>query len=129
MKLPSDPGSLQCFKECLEALPRLHTLEIVDSKLTTKSGVVGCSRNIFKKPDFPSIRKVTMPLIAHSILARFPNMEELVCFGDHWWRSATSLLNSIRGPYVREKYGEIEPVLKSFTLVNTRPDDLIPQGM
>ena len=131
MGFPSDPRSLQCYKECLEALPRLHTLEITDTKMDSKSGMAGFTKKTFnfKCPDFPSIRKVTVPLIAHPIVSRFPNMEELVCFSNCSWKSVKPVLASVRGPYAREKSGEIEPVLKSFTIISTDPDMAIAEGM
>ena len=129
MRFPSDPGSLQRFKECLEALPCLHTLEILNSQLDSKSGMAGCAKETFKGPDFPSIRKVTLPLVAHPILSRIPNLEDLICFCHFSWRSVKPLLASVRGPYARERTGDIEPVLKSFTLIGTRRDESIVEGM
>jgi len=125
---PCDEGTLRRFRECLIGLPSLHTLEIVNTRLENKSSMGGYTREIFRRPDFPGIRKVTIPLIAHPLLSRFPNMEELACFGHTTSLGVKPLLASVRGPYKREKSGEIEPVLKSFTLITTRRDEPIAEG-
>jgi len=128
VKLPNDLDSPQSLKECLEALPCLHTLEIVDSKFETKPGISGYLKHTFRGLDFPSIRRVTIPLAAHPILCRFPNLEELVCFGHESWKTVKPVLTSVRGPYAKERTGEIEPVLKSFALISGYHDKLIVEG-
>jgi len=129
MSYPGDSDSLKLFKECLMALPSLHTLEIVNTRLENKSSMGKYTKEIFRRPDFPGIRKVTLPLIAHPILSRFPNLEELACFGRSSALGVKPLLASVRGPYREEKSGEIEPVLKSFTVIGTHRDKSIAKGM
>ena len=112
----------------MESLPSLHTLEIVDSKLKNESHQIVWTKEIFKKSNFPRIKKVAIPLIAHPILSHFPNMEELVCFGHPHGSGVRHLLKSVRGANQRKKTGKIEPVLKSFTLISTWPDQFIAKG-
>lgn len=97
------------------ALPSLHTLVIVDSwDILTKP-----IRIIFsKKQDFQNIKKVTIPLAAHPILSRLPNVEELVCFGNKVQQNTKPLLKSLQGLYTKERNGEIEPVLKSLIIIS-----------
>ncbi|KAF9645652.1 hypothetical protein BDM02DRAFT_488130 [Thelephora ganbajun] len=112
-QLPRDSTLL--MRDCLLALPSLHTLVIVDGCYNG----TGWIKSVFKhKPDFPQIRNVTIPAFAHPILSRLPNMEELVCYCNISWRSVLKpVLSSLRGPYVKERHGKVEPVLKSFTVI------------
>jgi hypothetical protein len=74
------------------------------------------------KRDFPSIKKVTIPLTAHPMLTRLPNVEELVCFRNSMERNVNPVLNSLRGPYAKERKGEVDPVLKSFKVISMSPE-------
>jgi hypothetical protein len=106
---------MELFRDCLLALPALDTLGIVDSRgIATRA-----LRTAFKhKPDFPNITRVAIPVPAHPILSRLPNVEEIVCFSDSVIRKpAKPFLKSLRGPYCKERQGKIEPVLKSLTIV------------
>ena len=137
MSFPSDSDSLEHFQKCLEALPSLHTLEVVNSSLKKEASMTGWTKEIFqstlqvdkKKDSLPRIKKVTIPLTAHPILSRFPKMEELVCFGHPHEPGVRHLLGSVRGPHQKERSGEIEPVLKSFTVIGTHRDKYIAKGM
>jgi len=81
-------------------------------------------------PDFPNIRKVTIPDMAHPILSRFPNVEDLVCLQDPQGRTRIGgFMKSLRGPYVRERRKEIEPILKSFRIIGKYPDPEFAEGM
>jgi hypothetical protein len=114
------------LRECLSALPSLHTLEIVDSS----HAATGMVKAAFKhKPDFPNIKRVTIPLTAHPILSRLPNVEEIVCLRGTMRVNVRPLLSSLRGPYVRERNGEVEPVLKSFTVISISPEMGFTEGM
>lgn len=119
-------NSMLYLRDCLEALPSLHTLEIAPGD----RNMTGLTRVTFKDPlSFPSIRKVTIPLTVHPILSRLPNLEELVCFSGPSGKSVKPLLGSLRGPYLRERNGEVEPVLKSFRVISPYPDSEIAAGM
>jgi len=93
----------------------------------TGTGVI---KTAFKhKPDFPSIKSATMPVCACPILARLPNVEELVCY--HSYRNRTpfkSILNSLRRPHAKEESGEVEPVLKSLSVVNAFSEQGFTEG-
>ena len=120
------------LRECLGALPSLHTLEILDREdlaLDRTFKINGSATEVFKRGDFPSIKKVTIPQAVHPILSRLPNIQELVCFGHRPGWSVKSVLSSVRGPYLKENTGETDPVLKSFTIISDNPDYRIAEGM
>jgi len=118
---------MELLRDCLLALPSLHTLEIVG---TNRTGT-GAARSVFNHgTDFPNIRKVTIPTLVYPILSRLPKVEELVFIHDPSGRtSIKTLLSSLRGPYVKERRGEVEPVLKSFTIIRIYPDQEFAKGM
>ena len=124
-QLPTNNTEL--LKDCLLALPDLHTLVIVDDGPTT----VGKLQDLFGgKTNFSSIRKAVIPVSAHPILSRLPNVEDLVCFDAPGRQRATqSVLRSTKKPYIKERNGTVEPVLKSCSLTTDFPDPTFYKGM
>ena len=109
VQLSGPPSSL---RDCLLALPCLHTLCI------TSSSIVTCEiQEAFKyRPDFPEIKTLAIPISAHPILPRIPKVEEFIYFAGQK-RSPKVVLGKFRGPYTRERNGDVDPVLKSFTIM------------
>lgn len=109
------------LRDCLLGLPSLHTLGIVNSDGTIQPDEF---KSISRyKLDFPNIKKVALPVFAYPILALLPNVEEVICFCGFGEReTVTPILRKLRKPYVKERRGEIEPVLKSFTIVSPTVD-------
>ena len=111
VELPDVSGKR--LRECLLALPSLHTLYL--SRRTTYGSEA--FRSAFKHlPNFPSIKTAAIPISAHPIMSRFPGVEDFVCFGDPT-RCFNPLLTSMRKPRRKERQGRVEPVLKSFAIV------------
>jgi hypothetical protein len=109
--------TLGLLRDCLMGLPSLHTLGIANGSGTPEwdafSSISRC------KLDFPNIKKVAIPLFAHPILGLLPQVEELVCFCDSTkGQSIRPILERLRKPYVKERKGQIDPVLKSLTIVS-----------
>ena len=127
MELPDGLMNTELLRDCLLALPSLHTLEI----LNTYKTVTGVVKTVFKnKPDFPSIKKVMIPVTAHPILSRLPNLEDLACLRTRSrYPSVRPVLKSLRGPYVKERQGVVEPVLKSFMVVSDLREGKFAEGM
>ena len=123
-QLPNDCVGL--LRDCLVALPSLHTLGIVDHA----DAITGKVQTTFKnKPDFPNIRKVAIPTGVHPILSRLPNVEELVCYHNFTKNGAAkSILSSLKKPGIEASNSEAEPVLKSLSIIGILPDGAFVDG-
>lgn len=108
------------MKQCLLALPSLRALGIMDHRSIVTEKI----RNVFKnKPDFPNIKKVTVPVCAHPMLGRFPGVEEIVCYRCPSKETIhKSALCSARVSYARKMTGGMEPVLKSISVIGPIAD-------
>lgn len=110
-------GSTKLLSECLMGLPCLHTLGIASGgQFIDSKALKSISRT---KLDFPNITKVVIPVSAHPILTLLPKVEEIICFCEHKVQQVIKpVLRGLRKPYLKERCGEIEPVLKSFAVVS-----------
>ena len=72
----------------IEALPNLHTLQIVrmDHKMST------LLKNAFKGHIFPQIRIISLPSRAHHILRRCPEVRKVICISQ---RNSSTLVSAI----------------------------------
>jgi hypothetical protein len=106
---------MEPFRQCLLALPSLRALGIMDHKSLTH----GIVESVFKnKPDFPNIKKVTIPGCIHVMLPRFPGMEELVCYRCPAQPAIfQAVMRSTRVYYARANDLKVEPVLKSVSAI------------
>ena len=120
--VPLTDGRAELLRQCLMALPSLRALGIADDGPIVTATIRTVFRN---KPDFPNIKKVTVPVCAHPMLARFPGITELVCY--HCPTKQTiikSVLSSTRVSYVKLENGETESVLKSVSVMGPIGDGL-----
>jgi hypothetical protein len=110
-------NSMGLLRDCLMGLPSLNMLGIVNSDGNTQPGAFKClSRS---KLDFPGITKVAIPVFAYPILALLPKVEEVICFSGSGERGTVApVLRRLRKPYIKEREGQIEPDLKSITVVS-----------
>jgi hypothetical protein len=73
----SAPTVLRAFAECLQSLPNVHTLHIVNvvGRLAT------VIKTAFKGHRFLPIRTVILPVAAHHILSGCPQLRDVTCTG------------------------------------------------
>lgn len=65
---------------------------------------------------FPSIRRAVIPICAHPLLRRFPNLEELVCHRNPSKQAVmTSIVKSLRGPHIKSLSVIAETLEADFT--------------
>ncbi|KAJ8086316.1 hypothetical protein PM082_005139 [Marasmius tenuissimus] len=69
---------LPAFARCIEALPNLHTLQVVHAHTQITSFI----KNGFEGFSFPQIRTVIIPPQAHNLLLCCPEVRRIVC--DCW---------------------------------------------
>ena len=74
--------------QAIEALPNLHTLQIVrmDHKMST------LLKNALKGHTFPQIRTISLPSRAHHILRRCPEVRKVICISR---RKSSTLVSAI----------------------------------
>ncbi|KAK1224762.1 hypothetical protein PQX77_012309 [Marasmius sp. AFHP31] len=66
---------LPALARCIQALPNLHTLQILNST----TGMAGLIKNSFGGLSFPQIRTVILPSDAYSLLLHCPEVRHVVC--------------------------------------------------
>ena len=66
---------LGTFVRCLEALPNLHTLEVISMGTHYSQPL----RHALGGVELPQIRTLILPSMAHSLLRHCPNVDDLTC--------------------------------------------------
>jgi len=108
---------IELLRDCLLALPSLHTLGIVDDAKTTTQMVEDVFRET-KTKKIPNITKVAIPVCAHPILRLLPKVEELACYKNPTKNSSVkSVVTSSQKHVPKEGKGGAESVLKSFIVI------------
>ena len=79
---------LPACARAIEALPNLHTLQIVrtDHKMCT------LPKNAFKEHVFPQVRTISLPSYAHHILRRCPEVGKVICISQRNSRILSSAI-------------------------------------
>ena len=97
--LPSNGSTVPLFVKCLEALQNLHTLEILSADDVLTSPL----KNALKRVQLPRVHTLILPLAAHPLIGRCPNVEDLICVirynmvsSDDFLASLASNRNSIK---------------------------------
>lgn len=111
----------------MTALPRLHTLAIMDDD-KTKTREVGAAFG--SNCEFSKIKKAAIPLCAHPLMKRLPRVEDLTCYFDHLkLAEPKSILASLHGPSRAEIRRGVEPTLKNLTIVGPNIPPIFAEGM
>ena len=118
---------MELLRDCLLALPCLKTLGITDNRASVTAKALNAA--FHPKPDFPNITKVAIPTSVHRILPRLPGVEEIVCFRHDEDRLSVPVVASLRKSYLKKGAGEVEPVLKSFTVISRSPEHRLAAGV
>ena len=77
-------GRTELLRDCLQALPNLHTLVIIDDGFTRHTEI----QTVFMELEFPNIKRAAIPIHAGPILSWLPNLEELTCYCEYVRRSS-----------------------------------------
>jgi len=73
LDLPLYGPTFLLFAECLESLPNLHTLEVVQGD----GGMTTPLKNAFKRVKLPQIGALMLPVAAYPLLKRCGNVEDV----------------------------------------------------
>ncbi|KAG6375871.1 hypothetical protein JVT61DRAFT_2735 [Boletus reticuloceps] len=68
------------FAACLATLPNLSAIHVVHTEYRLKTTI----RNAFRGIRLPSVRRISLPSLAHEIIRGCPNVEEVVCLADEY---------------------------------------------
>jgi len=117
-------GRMELLRDCLLALPNLHTLGIIDDGSNNHAEI----RTVFMKFEFPNIKRAAIPILAGPILLRLPNLEELTCYCEYVRRSSFRYIRkSSWRPHVGKRHAE--PVLKSLSIIGPCSEENFIGGM
>ncbi|KAF8126620.1 hypothetical protein EV363DRAFT_1348102 [Boletus edulis] len=68
------------FAACLATLPNLSAIHVVHTEYKLMTAI----RNAFRGIRLPSVRRISLPSLAHEIIRSCPNVEEVVCLADNY---------------------------------------------